>query len=424
MKGIQFNLTIPRYVLGRTLGRLYPPVLWNGLSCTAMDDDLQVPDLLGPDWVRVKTRYGGICGSDLNVINLNISPYYSPFSSYPYTFGHENVGYLAKVGTAVQGWEIGDRVVVEPTLWCRPRGFSDLCTFCARGEINRCERLTQGPIAPGASVGFCRDTGGSWSEFFLAHESQLFRVPTGLSDENTLMIEPFACGLHAVLQNMPANSDTVAILGAGTIGLVTLAALRALGSRARVLVIARYPFQVDAARRLGASEVISGGRGGDYLTEIAERTGGQILQPIIGKRAVVGGVDKTFECVGNDSSLDDSLRMTRAGGRITLVGLSGMAKGVDWANICHNELEVKGGYIFHHAEQFQGKTWKTFDLALDLLARGVVDLGWMVTHRFKISEYQHAVKAHQSRGQHDLIKAVFDFGGTPAENRLIASRAE
>ncbi len=232
MNAIQFNLTVPRYVLGKTIGKVYPQVLWNGLSCTDLAEETAVPELRGPDWVRVKTRYGGICGSDLSTIHLNVSPYYSPFSSYPFTFGHENVGYLAELGSDVTGWEVGERVVVEPTLWCRPRGFADLCFYCAKGEINRCERLTEGPMAPGRSTGFCRDTGGSWSEYFLAHESQLYRVPAGLSDENVLMVEPFACGLHAVLQNMPADSDTVAVLGAGTIGLVTLAALRALGSQA------------------------------------------------------------------------------------------------------------------------------------------------------------------------------------------------
>ncbi len=148
------------------------------------------------------------------------------------------------------------------------------------------------------------------------------------------------------------------------------------------------------------------------------------MQPIIGKRVLVGGVDHTFECVGSDLSLDDSLRMTRAGGRITLVGLSGIAKNVDWANICDNELEVKGGYIFHHAENFQGKTWKTFDLTLDLLARGVVDLGWLVTHRFTISEYQQAINAHKSRGRHKLIKAVFDFGRTPFKHPADREPAE
>ena len=70
--------------------------------------------------MRVKTRYGGICGSDLSAIHLDVSPYYSPFSSYPFTFGHENVGYLADLGSEVTGWEVGERVVVEPTLWCRP----------------------------------------------------------------------------------------------------------------------------------------------------------------------------------------------------------------------------------------------------------------------------------------------------------------
>ncbi len=413
MQAVRFFLTLPRYILGRSVGRFYKPVLWNGLSCTYFDD-VPEPDLPGPEWVRVKTRYGGICGSDLGAIHLNVSPYYSPFSSYPFTFGHENVGYLSELGEAIQGWEVGERVVVEPTLWCRPRGFTDLCDYCARGEINRCERLTSGTLAPCRSTGFCRDTGGSWSEAFLAHESQLYRVPPGLSDENALMVEPFACGLHAALQHLPAHDEAVAILGAGTIGLVTLAALRALGSQARVLVFARYPFQGEAARRLGANDVILTGGRADHYEELVARTGGQIMQPIIGKRVVVGGVDHTFECVGSDSGVDDALRITRAGGRVTLVGVVGIAKSIDWANICDNELQVTGAYIYHHIEKFEGKTWRTFDLAIDLLNRGVVDLGWMVSHRFEISNYKEAITAHHNRNKNQLIKAVFDFGTSPA----------
>ncbi len=109
------------------------------------------------------------------------------------------------------------------------------------GEVTRCEHLTQGKLAPGLMIGTCRDTGGSWSPYYLAHVSQLYRAPDEISDENALMVEPFAVGLHAALQNFPADHERVMILGVGTIGLTTLAALRALGSQAEIIVLARYP---------------------------------------------------------------------------------------------------------------------------------------------------------------------------------------
>ena len=139
------------------------------------------------------------------------------------------------------------------------------------------------------------------------------------------------------------------ILGAGTIGLSLLAALRGLGSQAQIVVAARYPFQAEAARRLGASEILSR----DLYAEIAQRTGGAVLKPLIGKQVVTGGVDRTFECAGSDLALDDALRLTRPGGTVVLVGVPGIAKNVDWTSIFLKELRVVAAYTYHRAEQFE-----------------------------------------------------------------------
>lgn len=408
MKAIRFNATIPRYALGLALGKLSPSLLWSGLSCTFVSDE-PPPPLPAGDWVSIRTRYGGICGSDLNTIHLHNSPYYSPLTSFPFTFGHENVGTIAAIGPNAGDWQIGQRVIVEPLLWCKPRGFDDLCDFCAAGLINQCERFTGGDLPPGLFTGSCQATGGSWSEHFVAHTSQLYPVPDSISDENALMVEPFACGLHAALLGYPADNETVLVLGAGTIGLCTLAALRQLGSQAHILVLARYPFQAEAARRLGASEVITSGRGEDHLAAIAQRTGASLAQPMLGKRLVLGGVDRTFECVGSDSALDDSLRLTRSGGQVMLVGVPGLAKGIDWSSIFLQELDVRAAFTYHHAETFAGRQWSTFELALHWMAQGQLDLGWMVTHRFALEEYAQAFRASAKRGRQEMIKAVFSF---------------
>ena len=408
MKAIRYNATIPRYAAGLALSKLSTRFLWSGLSCTTFDD-VPEPSLPGDDWAVIKTRYGGICGSDMSAILLHSSPYFSPLTSFPFTFGHENIGRIAVAGSAADDWRQGERVIAEPVLWCAPRGFEDLCRYCIRGEINRCERITEGALSPGLFTGYCRDTGGSWSEYFLAHKSQLNKVPDQVSDENGLMVEPFAVGLHAALNNFPGDDEAVLLIGAGTIGLCTLAALRVLGSKSEISVLARHPFQAEAAHKLGASRVIPTGHGEDYYAEIAEITGAKLLKPVLGKRLVLGGFDRVFECVGSDRSLDDSFRFTRNGGKVVLVGVPGISKDVDWSAIFASELELKAAYIYNHAENYSGRTWKTFDLALDLMSKGELDLSWMVTHKFALGDYRQALQFQTQRAKNHSIRSVFSF---------------
>lgn len=404
MQAVQFNFTYPRYGLGLALGHWFPSVLWSGASCTVMRE-VPEPSLPGPDWVKVKTRLGGICGTDLGAIYLKTSPYYSPYSSFPFTFGHENVGTIAELGADVKGWKPGQRVAVNPILSCAARGFSEPCEFCARGEINRCRRFTEGSLAPGIMTGTARDTGGSWSSHFVAHQSQLYAIPDAISDENAVMLEPYACGQHAVLIDLPKDDETILILGAGTMGLVTLAALRALGSQARVLVSARHANQIEAAQRLGATEVLRG----DLYEEVAKHTGARILKPLLGKLVVEGGVDRVYECVGSSRSLDDANRLARSGGKVILVGIPGIAKGVDWTAIFAQELTVLAARQFHDAEMYAGKKWRAFDLALDLMSKGKLDLGWMVSRKYPLSEYKRALSDLAQKGSKGIIKSAFEF---------------
>ena len=411
MKAVRFNAAIPHYVLGKALGNFIPEILWGGLSCTYAED-IPRPELPTPEWLRIRTRLGGVCGTDTGNIHLHTSPYYSPFSSFPFTIGHENVGTISELGPQTEGdWAIGERVVVDPLLWCAPRGFRDTCEFCARGEVNRCQRTTEGSLAPGPMTGTCRDTGGSWSAEFVAHPSQLYRVPASVSDENALMVEPFSIGLHAALLHLPEDGDSVLIVGAGTIGLTTLAALRALGSKARILVLARYPFQAEAARRLGASDVLET-MDADPYTWVAERTGGVVRQPILGRRVVSGGADQTFECVGSDPAIDEAMRFTRDGGTMILVGVPGIARGIDWTALFAQELTVVAARNYHNVEAWHGRSWEAFDLAFHLMESGKVDLGWMVTHRYAIDDFKQALRDAGSRRRSEMIKAVFDFGST------------
>ena len=200
---------------------------------------------------------GGICGSDLNLITLRDSPSVSPFASFPFVIGHENVGIVRETGPAVTEVEPGQRVVADPLLPCAVRGFRQPCANCRAGLPNRCLRFTEGAIAPGLLLGSCRDTGGSWGEVFVAHRSQVIPVPDHVSDENAVLAEPFGCALHAVDVAGPPHGRTVLVIGGGVIGLCTIAALRIMAPGCRMVALVRHPFQADMARRLGADEVLA-----------------------------------------------------------------------------------------------------------------------------------------------------------------------
>jgi threonine dehydrogenase-like Zn-dependent dehydrogenase len=407
MKAIQFNVTIPRYAFGLLASRVYPPLLWSGLSCTQMRE-VPEPALPGDAWVKIDTKLAGICGTDTSTIYLKTSTYYEPFSSKLFTMGHEQVGVIAEVGAGVKGFKPGDRVVVEPTLWCAPRGFAPdaYCEYCAQGLINQCQRITEGDVAPGLFIGGCADTGGAWSRQFVAHQSQLYKVPEDVSDENALMVEPFACTLHPALNHMPDDNETVLIIGAGTIGLMQLAALRALGSQARILISARYPFQREAAERLGASEVLTGR---DLYAQIAERTGGKVLKTMLGETVFVGGVDRVFECVGTPSALVDAVSLTKPKGTLVIVGVPGVVGRMDWTPIFDKELNVHAQYIYHHAEQYKGARRKTYDIVLELMERGKLDIGWMLSRTYDLDDYSQALNDLADKKNHPLIKAAFQF---------------
>jgi threonine dehydrogenase-like Zn-dependent dehydrogenase len=407
VQALQFSDNIPRYALTKALGRGSQRAYWSELALLSMVDIPEQP-LPNNEWVRVRTRFGGICGSDISLIQLHASTSTTPYTSFPFIVGHENTGRIAQLGANVKGFALGQRVVVDPLLSCRVRGFAEPCEMCARGDYNLCRRFRDGTIAAGLLTGFCRDTGGSWSPSFVAHQSQLIPVPDNVSDESAVLVEPFAVALHAVLRNRPDDADTALIIGSGVVGLCTVAALRAIGSKARIIVTARHPFQQEMAKRLGADVVIAPERGAAFYRQIAELTDASVLKPIIGKEVVNGGANIVYECVGSSTTVDDALRLTAPSGTMVLVGLAGAPSGVDWTPIWLSEVAIHGSFCYA-VEQFEGASLTTMQLAMKLLQEGRVDLAPLVTHTFALREYREALATVTSKGKSGVIKAAFAF---------------
>ena len=405
MKAVTFAAPIPRYLVTAGAGRLNSGLYVGPHSCTRLSESPS-PALPGPDWVRIQTRMGGICGSDLGIVTLSASPSTSPFSSFPFTPGHENVGTVAELGAAVKGWGVGQRVVVNPLLSCVPRGIDPLCPGCAAGHPSRCERFTDGHLAPGMLIGTTRGLGGGWGEEFVAHQSQLVAVPDSLADEEAVLIEPLACSVQAVRANLPPAGARVLVIGSGAIGLVTVAALQALSPAADVTIVARYPFQAEQAARLGAARTVSGR--GDYFEALAEISGARLLKPIIGKRIAVGGFDQVYVCVGGVRGMEDALRFTRSGGTVVLLGNSTQLNGIDWSPVWLKELTIRGS-LCYSGHSHGGANGHAFTEAAALVADGRARLAPLLTHTFPLDQLRDALLTAMDKKGSGSIKVAFRY---------------
>jgi len=359
--------------------------------------------------VKIKTIMGGICGSDINLIRLHDSPSTSPFASFPFVIGHENLGIIVEKGENVKEFNRGDRVIADPVLSCSARDINPLCDNCQKGNFSQCRNFTKGSISPGFMIGSCKDTGGSWGEYYVAHKSQLFKVPEKVKNENAILVDAFCSALHPVIRNFPKDSDKVLVVGAGSIGINVVSSLRALGSKARIIVLARYKYQGEFAKHYGASEVIysKGLSKKELYKKVADEVGGEMLQPILGKPILVGGADVVFECVGTDDSIDDALRFTNMGGKLVMVGLVGETKKVDWTPLWFKELKVFGTNSSAE-EEFNGEKKRCYQIALELMERRL-DLSPLLTHTFPLRDYKKAIEMNFKRSKYGMVKSAFKF---------------
>jgi len=385
---LQYVRSIPAYALIKASGGR-PDVATSPISMIHLGD-LPEPDLPGPDWLRVKSRLTGICGSDLAALTGHASFYLDPLTSYPFIPGHELVGQL----------EDGSRVVVEPALGCKVRGIDPPCARCAEGRYGLCENVTEGSIGTGLQTGYCEDTGGGWGEVLVAHESQLHPLPDSLPDEAAVLIEPLSCCIHAALRAQATKDDVVVVFGAGAIGLLTVAAVRHFTPPKRLIAVAKHPTQRDHARRLGADQVVTPV---EVFQRVRFATAARRVDGM-DRPLLLGGADVTFECVGRADSLNDAARATRAGGKLVAVGMPGEER-VDWAPIWQRELNVMGAYAY----RLEAGRRSTFEMAIEAAAEMRLDR--LTGPLFALGEYREAMAYAMRAGALNAVKVAFDLRG-------------
>lgn len=357
------------------------------------------PALPGPRWLKVRVRSCGICGSDLHFIHLDMDPKCFP-AAIPGLrrkyLGHELLAEVVAVGTEAAPFRVGDRVGLRID-WpsCFQMEIDPPCAQCRAGNYMLCENLGTKELP-------IQDNGGGFSPVMVMHRSQPYRIPDSLDNDRALLLEPMASAVHGVMKRLPGAGERVLVFGGGTIGLLCVLALRFLAPEARTACLVRYPFQAEAARRLGADAVISGGR--DLYAQVAAETGAAHHKGVFGNEILLGGFDVVYDTVGNDTSLGQSLRWVRGGGTIVLLGINFKPGRLDYTAIWNQEILLTG--INCHADETGDEN--SFDVAARILAETDRPVEDLITHRFPMADFQKALAVFSDKAKTQAIKIVLD----------------
>ncbi len=383
VKALLFERKEAKYVAAAVASRFVPG---GGASVGPLSlTDVDEPQLPGDDWVRVSPRLTGICGSDLATVEGRSSRYFEPHVSFPFIPGHEVVGEL----------DDGSRVALEPVLG--PAARTGKGGGAAPGDAADYAYLLGDVVEPGIQVGYCCSTGGGWGQHLVAHRDQVHTVDEALSDEAAVMIEPIAACVHAALKANVADGASVLVIGAGTMGLGTIAALRAHTNAGAIAAVAKYPHQRELASSLGADHLFAPD---EVRRGVRRITGSQMLGDDL-----AGGVDVTIDAVGSARSLSDAISVTRPRGRVVLVGMPGVTK-VDFTPLWHRETELVGAYTYGTETLPDGGTASSFALATDLVASA--DLGRLVSATYPLDRFVDAIRHAAEAGSRGAVKIAFD----------------
>ncbi|HIW84306.1 MAG TPA: NAD(P)-dependent alcohol dehydrogenase [Candidatus Dorea gallistercoris] len=331
-------------------------------------DKMEIRDIPMPEpkekEVLVKMEYVGICGSDVHYFHDGRCGSYEVEGDF--MLGHECAGTVVALGEGVQNLKVGDRVALEPGITCGE------CEFCKRGLYNLCpdvQFLATPPVQ------------GCYENYIAFPENMCFKLPENISTKEGALIEPLSVGLHAANQGNVQLGDSVVILGAGCIGLVTLLACKAHGA-SDITVVDVIPKRLDYAMKLGATRVING-KEKDAVEEVMKLTNGV-------------GVEKVFETAGSPFTIQQTPYLVKRAGTITLVGISAQEKiEYNFAQIMDKEPEIKSVFRYRNI----------YPQAIAAIADGTIDVSGIVTHEFDFDNIQEAFDC-AINNKDEVVKAV------------------
>lgn len=401
MKTMVLDISVPRILLTRFLGQFSQAAFFAPtapLHLVGLDD----PPLPARDWVRVRNRLCGICGSDLHQIfldtGLDVAPVALPSHQRIY-LGHEMVGEVIQVGSAVTNFQVGDRVV----RWgraddCRARGRTELCPACARGHRVLCQYSSEPRLH--------HPIGGGFGDTFITPASTLLTVPDGLPDEWAILVEPAAVAIHSAWRKPATAGEQVLVLGCGTVGFLLIQAILNLQPACAVTALAQFPWQAEMALAYGAQHVFLAGD--DGYAETARLTDANLYEGRAGNRMLLGGFDTVFDVVGIAPTLNNALRWTRAGGTVVLVGVNLHRMKLDVTPIWYQEVDLIGA-VGHDIVTWEGVSLSTFELAMQWMQEEKLDCKGLLTHRFPLESYRRAFSTAMDKHGCRSVKVAFEM---------------
>jgi L-iditol 2-dehydrogenase len=337
-------------------------------------EDVPMPDggALGPGLALVRSRAVSICGSDLH--------YYQDgrigdsLATAPLVLGHEFAGEVVAVAPGLDDGALPGRltpgtwVAVDPAISC------EVCEHCLAGNPNLCPRVRFAGTPP---------TDGGLQEYLVWPAHLLHPLPAGMSFETGALLEPLGVAIHAADLARVRLADTVAVLGAGPIGLLAIRLARLAGA-VRVLATDVRPDRVAAALAMGAHQAIDA-RQTDAVAWVRECTGGR-------------GVDVAIECAGAPEAVGQAVEAVRPGGTVVLVGIPPD----DRVTFGAAAARRKGATV-----KFCRRMKHVYRRALALVEAGMVDLPPLVSHRFALDSLPAAFDA-LDQGEAGMVKAIIE----------------
>jgi len=363
-------------------------------------EEVDEPPLPAGDWVRVETRFSGLCGSDVKQILLN-GARDNPLTalvSFPHVLGHEVVGRRA---------DTGERVVLNPWLSCGPRGIEPPCDACRDGRYPWCRNFRSGGLPASIHIGNCAAAAGAHAERFGAHVSQLFAIPGDVSDEAAVLADPVSVSLRSVLLAPPPEGRPVLVYGSGTLAFAAIALLRHLYPATEVWAATRPGTRAALADRLGAHAVLSAAPG-QLVAEVARRAGATPLEPWSRRDWLQDGPAVVYDTIGSVETVETSLRLLATGGTLVISGVEPPRR-FEWTLLYFKELHVIGSNGFG-IERVGGVAKHAMEHYLDFVRDGL-DLTPVITHRFPLERWGEAVLTVKDARHTGAVKVLLEPPG-------------